>query len=324
MASKLFAELDKTIDYSINNSQSALAESILVKNNPGTQSVPTLLESISINSLGKAHSQNQHRNRLLTILILICVLITLSISFASQYTIANSANGINSSASPISLKTKFSIYGNVIARSKMNYSSQGSGEIVGDFLYTTGHNFNVVQTQFLLDNGAQFLSITANCSKIVAGVSVPYIEGMLKIPTSILSSSEAYNLGINYPNILRSVNDPVVADWNIRYINPEIVYTRGFIKNRGENFLSGLDLFNANGAGLSGSGYKFNESYDVDDSGNSINYLVGIHIGTANMGNTKINIIWIANGDGTFSYARYLPSGVIIRADELLQSECEL
>jgi hypothetical protein len=270
------------------------------------------------------HNQNRSRNLLLIILVTISILITASLNFVVFSKVVSSNHDLTHSiASPAVFKNKFSI-------GKSNYSSQGSGEIIGDYLYTTGHNYTWNQMDYLLDYGADFLSINEECSRRVGNTTQYYREGLIRIPLNIMDTKKSRTLGIVYPSNLKNTIDPIVTDWNIKAIDPEIVYSRGIIKNRGEVILKGSELFNSNGFGLSGASYKFNYDHSVVESDDVQSYIVGFHIGSASATRTgsnssgimKINIAWISNGDGTFSYSRLMPDGEVIRADDMLRSEC--
>jgi hypothetical protein len=83
-------------------------------------------------------------------------------------------------------------------------------------------------------------------------------------------------------------------------------------------------MFTAKGTGLSGGGYKYNDDLTIADNQTKSSYLLGIHVGSATLQGQKINIMWVSNGDGTFSYARYYPNGKIKRVDNLLKNECNV
>jgi hypothetical protein len=250
----------------------------------------------------------------------ISFLILLSIFFGIHSISSIAQEALDSKATAVNLVSDFVI-------DFKGYTSQGSGEIVGDFLYTTGHNFTMDQTNYLLNNGAKFLGIKGECSRIIIKSRVKYNEGLLQIPLSVLNSQAAKNQGLNYPTILKGNPNVNFIDWNSDVLNPNYVYVRGVTKNQNgkkEQILTGQEMFNSNGTGLSGGAYKYNEDLTTSDDGNKNSYLLGIHVGAAKYENQKINIMWVANGDGTFSYARYLPNGTIIRVDNLLNAECNL
>ena len=208
-----------------------------------------------------------------------------------------------------------------------SYTSQGSGEIVGDFLYTTAHNFTLDQTNFLLNNGAKFLGIKGECSRLLLNNRVKYNEGVLKIPLAVLNSQLAKDQGLNYPSVLKNNPNVGFIDWYSDILNPNYIYVRGITKNQNgkkEQILTGGEMFDSNGSGLSGGAYKYNQDLTVVDSEDKNSKLLGIHVGAANYRGQKINIMWVSNGDGTFSYARYLPSGTVMRVDSLLNTECNL
>jgi hypothetical protein len=208
-----------------------------------------------------------------------------------------------------------------------SYTSQGSGEIVGDSLYTTGHNFTLDQTNFLLANGAKFLGIKGECSRVVVSSRVKYNEGLIKIPLTVLNSQDAKDQGLTYPTVLKSNPNVGFINWYSDVLNPNYIYVRGITKNQNgkkEQLLTGSEMFSSNGTGLSGGAYKYNEDLTTTDNENKNSYLLGIHVGVAKYQGQKINIMWVANGDGTFSYARYLPNGTVIRVDNLLNAECNL
>jgi hypothetical protein len=225
-----------------------------------------------------------------------------------------------SSATAVNLVSDFTI-------GTSSYTSQGSGEIVGDQLYTTGHNFTLEQVDFLLNNGAKFLSIKGECSRVVVSTRLKYNEGLLKIPLSTLNSQSAKEKGLTYPTVLKSNLNVNFINWYSDTLNPNYIYVRGITKNQNgkkEQILTGAEMFNSNGTGLSGGAYKYNADLTTIDEENKSSYLLGIHVGAAKYQGQKINIMWVANGDETFSYARYLPNGTIIRVDSLLNTECNL
>jgi hypothetical protein len=252
--------------------------------------------------------------------ISISALVLLSIFFGinSVNTIAQEAR--SSEATAVNLVSDFTIGSN-------SYTSQGSGEIVGDYLYTTGHNFTLDQINFLLSNGTKFLGIKGECSRVVAFTRVKYNEGLLQIPLNFLNSQKAKDQGLKYPSVLKSNPNVTFINWFSDVLNPNYIYVRGITKNQNgkkEQLLTGSEMFNSNGTGLSGGAYKYNEDLTTVDDDNKNSYLLGIHVGAAKYQGQKINIMWVANGDGTFSYARYLPNGTLIRVDNLLNAECNL
>jgi hypothetical protein len=250
-------------------------------------------------------------------------LITLSIIsiFASIGLFNTSVQAFRpSEATAVNLISDFRIGNN-------NYSSQGSGEIVGENLYTTAHNYTHRQISFLIENGAKFLSIKGECTRIVANNRIKYNEGVLQIPLALLNTDKALNEGISYPYILQNNSNVGFIDWYSDTLNPEYIYTKGITKNQSgkkEQLLTGNKLFTANGTGLSGAAYKYNLDLTTIDNESKASYLVGIHVGAASYQGQKINIMWVSNGDGSFSYARYLQNGTLIRVDNLLNSECNL
>jgi hypothetical protein len=253
---------------------------------------------------------------------------TLSITTLTLLSIFFGINSINSiaqesrysQATAVNLTSDFTLDSN-------NYTSQGSGEIVGDYLYTTSHNFTLDQTNFLLSNGAKFLSIKGECNRTVFATRVKYNEGVLQIPLNVLNSQKSKDKGLIYPSILKSNPKVNFINWYTEVLNPNYVFVRGLTKNQNgkkDQILTGLEMFNSNGTGLSGGAYKYNEDLSNIDGEDKNSYLLGIHVGAAKYQGQKINVIWVANGDGTFSYARYLPNGNIIRVDNLLNAECNL
>jgi hypothetical protein len=225
-----------------------------------------------------------------------------------------------SEATAVNLISDFSIGGS-------NYTSQGSGEIVGDNLYTTAHNYTQNQIKYMLDNGAKFISIKGDCTRIVAGNRIKYNEGVLQIPLAILNADKALSEGVSYPSVLQNNPNVGFINWYSDVLNPEYIYAKGITKNQNgkkEQLLSGSRLFTANGTGLSGAAYKYNSDLTTTDNQSKSSFLLGIHVGAANYQGQKINIMWVANGDGTFSYSRYLQNGTVIRVDNLLNSECNL
>ncbi len=281
------------------------------------------------NFFAPTHSQNHNRSKFLIILVTISIIITLTVSIVAQFSVVKASNPLPSSANPANIKNKFTINDSGIIR---NYSSQGSGEIIGEYFYTTGHNYTLDQVEFLLNYGAELIStVNELCSRKVGNTKQYYREGLIKIPLWLLNNDSTKDRGINYPQTLKQTVDPIILDQKIENIDPNAVYTRGIIKNKGETFLKGKELFNSNGVGLSGSGYKFNQFGEVSDDSDISSYLIGIHIGSATISSNsqdtssiyKINIVWISNGDGTFSYARYFPSGEVVRVDKMLKSECD-
>jgi hypothetical protein len=247
-------------------------------------------------------------------------LIILSILFGINSVSSIAQDARSSMATAVNLISDFTI-------GSTSYTSQGSGEIVGDYLYTTGHNFTLEQTNFLLDNGAKFLGIRGECSRVVLSVRVKYNEGLLQIPLNVLNSQKAKDQGLKYPTVLKSNSSVSFINWSSDILNPNYIYVRGITKNQNgkkEQILNGSEMFNSNGTGLSGGAYKYNEDLTTEDGENKNSYLLGIHVGAAKYQGQKINIMWVANGDGTFSYARYLPNGTIIRVDSLLNAECNM
>jgi hypothetical protein len=252
----------------------------------------------------------------------------LTLAFLSIVSIIAAIGSVNSSvqaskpsqATAVNLISDFRIGGN-------NYTSQGSGEIVGENLYTTAHNYTLDQITFLIANGAKFLSIKGECTRVVANNRIRYNEGVLQIPIKILNTDEALSVGISYPIVLQNNPNIGFINWYSDVLNPEYIYARGITKNQNgkkEQLLSGNKLFTANGTGLSGAGYKYNSDLTIIDNQSKASYLLGIHVGAANYQGQKINIMWVSNGDGIFSYARYLQNGTVIRVDSLLNSECNL
>jgi hypothetical protein len=246
----------------------------------------------------------------------------------SLITVTFGVNSINptaqgsriSEATAVNLTSDFSINSN-------NYSSQGSGEVVGENLYTTSHNYTKAQIDFLISKGAKFISIKGDCARMVAGYRIKYNEGALQIPLNLLNSQESRDQGISYPTVLQNNPNVGFINWYSETLNPEYIYAKGIVKNQNgkkEQLLSGNKLFTANGTGLSGAGYKYNSDLSTEDNQNKFSYLLGIHVGAANYKGQKINIMWVSNGDGTFSYARYLQNGTVIRVDNLLNTECNL
>lgn len=252
--------------------------------------------------------------------ILIAFLILLSLIFSINSTSSIAQEARSSEATAVNLISDFTI-------GSSSYTSQGSGEIVGEYLYTTGHNFTLDQTNFLLSNGAKFLSIKGQCSRVLASIRINYNEGIIKIPLSLLNSGQAKEQGLSYPTVLKKNPNVSFINWYSDILNPYYIYVRGITKNQNgkkEQLLTGTEMFNSNGTGLSGGAYKYNEDLTTIDEENKNSYLLGIHVGAAKYQGQKINIIWVSNGDDTFSYARYLPDGTIIRVDNLLNAECNL
>jgi hypothetical protein len=207
------------------------------------------------------------------------------------------------------------------------YLSQGSGEIIGDMLFTTAHNYSLDQINFLLQNGAKFDSPIGNCSKNIAGKKVQYYEGVIEVPLELLNGEMAVKNGIRYPQILQNNSNVYLDDSYLTYLNPEDVYIKGILKNQGtkkERLLTGEIMFSSNGSGLSGAAYKRNSDSTIADNEYKITAVEGFHVGSATLQGQKINIMWASNGDGTFSYARYLPNGKIKRVDNLLNIECNI
>lgn len=251
-------------------------------------------------------------------LIACLVLLTIVFGINSVNSIAQESR--SSQATAVNLVSDFSIQNN-------SFSSQGSGEIIGDYLYTTAHNFTLSQSNFLQDNGAKFLGIKGNCSRKMAETRLDYNEGLLQIPLSLLNSESAKDQGLNYPTVLQNNPNVRLVNWSSDILNPDYIYIRGITKNQNgkkEQHLTGSQMFDSNGTGLSGAAYKYNEDLTTVDDATKNSVLLGIHVGAAKYQNQKINILWVANGDGTFSYARYLPSGTLIRVDNLLELECNM
>lgn len=277
-----------------------------------------LLNMITIFSIKTKSQTNKFNTR--TKSIVITGLVVLSILFGINSVSSIAQDTRYSKATAINLVSDFTI-------GSGSYTSQGSGEIIGDFLYTTGHNFTLEQTNFLLKNGAKFLGIKGECSRVVVGNRVKYNEGIIQIPLKILNTQPAKDQGLIYPTELRSNPKINFINWYSDVLNPNYIFVRGITKNQNgkkEQLLSGTSMFNSNGTGLSGGAYKYNEDLSTEDSENMSSYLLGIHVGAANYQGQKINIMWVANGDGTFSYARYLPNGTVIRVDNLLNAECNM
>jgi hypothetical protein len=225
-----------------------------------------------------------------------------------------------SQATAVNLISDFRISGK-------SYTSQGSGEIVGENLYTTAHNYTLDQIEFLINNGAKFISIKGECTRVVVNNRIRYNEGALQIPLKILNTVEALDFGLSYPTVLQNNPNVGFINWYSDVLNPEYIYTKGIVKNQNgkkEQFLTGNNMFTANGTGLSGASYKYNSDLTTIDNQSKASYLLGIHVGAANYQGQKINIMWVSNGDGTFSYARYLQNGNVIRVDNLLERECNL
>jgi hypothetical protein len=208
-----------------------------------------------------------------------------------------------------------------------SYTSQGSGEVIGEYLYTTAHNYTIDQINFLETSGAKFLSIKGQCMRKIVGQRMGYNEGVIKIPLNLLESQAAQNLGLATPTTLQNNPNINIINWYSEILNPNYIYVKGITKNQSgkkEQLLTGNQMFVSNGTGLSGGAYKYNSDLTTADNESKISYLLALHVGAANYQNQKINIIWVANGDGTFSYARYLQNGTVIRVDNLLNTECNL
>ena len=250
----------------------------------------------------------------------ICFLVLLSTVFGISSISSIAQEARSSKATSANLVSDFTI-GN------SSYTSQGSGEIVGNYFYTTAHNFTLDQINFLVANGGKFLSVKGQCSRILLNNRVKYNEGVLEVPLSTLNSQKAKDQGLNNPTVLRNNPNVSFINWSGDVLNPNYIYIRGITKNQNgkkEQLLTGNQMFVANGTGLSGGAYKYNEDLSIEDVESKAIYIVGIHVGAATYQGQKINIMWVSNGDGTFSYARYLPDGTIIRVDNLLNSECNL
>jgi hypothetical protein len=250
----------------------------------------------------------------------IALLIFLSLFFGVNFVGTIAQESRSSRATAVNLISDFTIQSS-------NYTSQGSGEIIGDYLYTTAHNFTLDQTDFLLSSGAKILGVTGQCSRIMANSRVQYSEGLIQIPLSVLNSQAAKNRGLNYPTVLKINPNVRLVNWSSEVLNPDYIYIRGVTKNQNgkkEQLLTGSEMFNSNGTGLSGGAYKYNQDLTTVDDESKGSVLLGIHVGAAKYQGQKINIMWVANGDGTFSYARYLPNGSVIRVDNLLQAECNM
>jgi hypothetical protein len=255
-----------------------------------------------------------------TIKFALAYLSILSIIIAIGYSNSSVQASKPSQATAVNLISDFRIGNN-------SYISQGSGEIVGDNLYTTAHNYTQDQIAFLTNNGAKFLGVKGECSRTVSNNRIRYNEGILQIPLKILNTDEAINIGISYPTVLQNNPNVGFINWYSDVLNPEYIYAKGITKNQNgkkEQLLTGNKLFTANGTGLSGAGYKYNSDLTTVDNQSKASFLLAIHVGVANYQGQKINIIWVSNGDGTFSYARYLQNGTVIRVDNLLNSECNL
>jgi hypothetical protein len=250
--------------------------------------------------------------------IVCLVLLTVIFGINSVNSIAQEAR--SSQATAVNLVSDFSIANNT-------YTSQGSGEIIGEYLYTTAHNFTLEQSDFLQDNGAKFLGIKGECSRLMANSRTRYNEGLMQIPLKVLNSQQAQDQGLNYPTILKNNPNVRLVNWTSDVLNPDYIYLRGITKNQNgkkEQLLTGSEMFNSNGTGLSGAAYKYNEDLTTVDDETKNSVLLGIHVGAAKYQGQKINILWVANGDGSFSYARYLPNGSLIRVDNLLGAECNM
>jgi hypothetical protein len=208
-----------------------------------------------------------------------------------------------------------------------SYLSQGSGEVIGNKLFTTAHNYSQDQIRFLLQNGSKFDSQFASCTKNVAGKIVKYYEGVIEVPIDILNGAAAAQNGIHYPQTLQNNPNVNIDNSYITTLIPDEIYIKGILKNQNvkkERLLSGDLMFSSNGTGLSGAAYKHNSDSTIADNEYKITTVVGFHVGAATLKGQKINIMWVSNGDGTFSYARYLPNGEIKRVDNLLSNECNL
>ncbi len=250
----------------------------------------------------------------------IIFLVLLTIIFGASSINSTAQEPRSSLATAANLVSDFTIDNNA-------YTSQGSGEIIDNYFYTTGHNFTLDQTNFLVANGAKFLSVKGNCSRVVAGARIKYNEGVIQIPLALLNSQKAKDQGLKSPSVLKNNPNISFINWSSDILNPSYVYIRGIAKNENskkEQLLTGSQMFTANGSGLSGGAYKYNEDLTAEDGESKHSYMLGIHIGAANYQGQKINIFWVANGDGTFSYARYLQNGTVLRVDNLLNSECNL
>jgi hypothetical protein len=167
-------------------------------------------ESKIFKNQGLLAKQNNFLNK---VVMLVGVFSLFSLILTGTIIFQNTINR-DSDASSVNLISDINIGGK-------DYVSQGSGEIVGEYLYTTAHNFSIDQVDFLVENGAGFLSQKVSCTKIAANTKVKYYEGVLQIPLGVLNSEASRSKGVSYPSILR--NNP-----NVEIVN---AYSTSFEPN---------------------------------------------------------------------------------------------